>query len=132
MAVAQVPLADGVGHVAARLEVLGQQLVLRAQTCTQKYLRTIRKYLLLTGWLVSADVAALEAEAPGVLAGEERGPAGGAGGVGVVAAQDNPGPGHRVMCLVMIMSCVMQISPGMPADVSGQGIRIVPWDIIET
>ena len=41
VAVAQVPLADGVGHVAARLEVLGQQLVLRAQTCTQKYLRTI-------------------------------------------------------------------------------------------
>ena len=97
VAVAQVPLADGVGHVAARLEVLGQQLVLRAQTCTQKYLRTIRKYLLLTGWLVSADVAALEAEAPGVLAGEERGPAGGAGRVCVVAAQDNPGPGHRVM-----------------------------------
>ena len=97
MAVAQVPLADGVGHVAARLEVLGQQLVLRAQACTQKYLRTIKKYLPLTGWLVSADVAALEAEAPGVLAGEERGPAGGAGGVGVVPAQDNPGPGHSVM-----------------------------------
>ena len=97
VAVAQVPLADGVGHVAARLEVLGQQLVLRAQACTQKYLRTIKKYLPLTGWLVSADVAALEAEAPGVLAGEERGPAGGAGGVGVVPAQDNPGPGHSVM-----------------------------------
>ena len=49
--------------------------------------------MLLTGWLVSADVAALEAEAPGVLAGEERGPAGGAGRVGVVPAQDDPGPG---------------------------------------
>ena len=87
----------------------------------------------LTGWLVSADVAALEAEAPGVLAGEERGPAGGAGGVGVVAAQDNPGPGIGSWCHVScIMSCVMQISPGMTADVSGQGIRIVPGDIIET
>ena len=51
----------------------------------------------LTGRLVSADVAALEAEAPGVLAGEERGPAGGAGRVGVVAAQDDPGPGQRVI-----------------------------------
>ena len=88
--------------------------------------------MLLTGWLVSADVAALEAEAPGVLAGEERGPAGGAGRVGVVPAQDNPGPGHRVIVsCVMIMSCVMQISPGMTADVGGQGIRIVPGDIIE-
>ena len=49
--------------------------------------------MLLTRWLVSADVAALEAEAPGVLAGEERGPARGAGRVGVVLAQDDPGPG---------------------------------------
>ena len=88
--------------------------------------------MLLTGWLVSADVAALEAEAPGVLAGEERGPAWGAGGVGVVPAQDDPGPGIGSWCLVMIMSCVMQISPGMTADVGCQGIRIVPWDIIET
>ena len=88
--------------------------------------------MLLTGWLVSADVAALEAEAPGVLAGEERGPAGGAGRVSVVPAQDDPGPGIGSWFHVMIMSCVMQISPGMPADVSGQGIRIVPGDIIET